>query len=251
MHIDNIPTALLSQVEVVTGGASAAYGADALAGVTNFRLNRNYQGLDFNVGYGATADGQGDNKSFTVAYGTEIGEKWHFIGSVESQSIDPIEYDPLELDGWFQRYGIVANPAWTPGNTSVPSRLVLPDVISRQHTPAGKIGAAQFAAGAPAGSTFSLVGQTFTDLGTGTRPFDATGAIIGAATNNQAGGANAPKLDSFNLTEAERANRAFNGGPYGAEVEAHERLHRAHVRRERQHALLHEPARRRNPVERP
>ena len=40
VHIDNIPTALLSQVEVVTGGASAAYGADALAGVTNFRLNR-------------------------------------------------------------------------------------------------------------------------------------------------------------------------------------------------------------------
>jgi outer membrane receptor protein involved in Fe transport len=218
VHIDNIPTALLSQVEVVTGGASAAYGADALAGVTNFRLNRNYEGLDFNVGYGATSDGMGDNKSFTVAYGTELGEKWHFIGSVENQNIDPIEYDPLELGDWFQRYGIVANPAWTPGNTSIPSRLVLPNVYSRQHTPAGKIGTAQFLPGTPAGSTFSLAGQTFTDLGTGVRPFDATGAVIGAATNNQAGGASAPRLDTFGLTEAERANRAFNGGPYGAEV---------------------------------
>ena len=97
VHIDNIPTALLSQVEVVTGGASAAYGADALAGVTNFRLNREYEGLDLSVDYGSTADSMGDNRGFTVAYGTPIGDKWHFIGSVENQSIDPIEYDPLEL----------------------------------------------------------------------------------------------------------------------------------------------------------
>src|SRR5262249_41004 len=45
VHIDNIPSALLSQVEVVTGGASAAYGADALAGVPNFRLNPPYHHL--------------------------------------------------------------------------------------------------------------------------------------------------------------------------------------------------------------
>src|SRR5688572_16279659 len=144
VHIDNIPTALLSQVEVVTGGASAAYGADALAGVTNFRLNRDYEGLDFRVGYGGTSDSQGDNKSFSLAYGTELGDKWHFIGSVEGQTIDPIDYDPLELGDWFQRYGIVANPA-NPGgsNRNLPTRLVLPNVYSSNHTPAGKIGTAR------------------------------------------------------------------------------------------------------------
>src|SRR5262245_24445292 len=146
VHIDNIPTALLSQVEVVTGGASAAYGADALAGVTNFRLNRNYDGLDVSASIGQTADEMGDNQRVSVAYGTEIVERWHFIGSVENHDIDPIEYRPNELDGWFQRFGIVANPAWTAGNTSVPSRLVLPDTYSRTHTPAGRIGATRNAA---------------------------------------------------------------------------------------------------------
>lgn len=216
VHIDNIPTALLSQVEVVTGGASAAYGADALAGVTNFRLNRNYEGLDFRVGYGATSDGLGDNKNFSVAYGAPIGEKWHFIGSVENQSIDPIEYDPLELGSWFQRYGVVANPAWSAGNTSVPSRLVLPNVYSRQHTPAGKIGTARTAAGTTVAgfNVNGIAGATFNDAGTGVRAFSTQGATIGAATNNQAGGTQV--IDG--LTEAERANRAFNGGPYGAEV---------------------------------
>ena len=110
VHIDNIPTALLSQVEVVTGGASAAYGADALAGVTNFRLNRTYDGMDVSVNTGATSDGLGDNRRVSVAYGSALGERGHIIASVEHQQIDPIEYDPLELGDWFQRYGIVANP---------------------------------------------------------------------------------------------------------------------------------------------
>ncbi|HVS24988.1 MAG TPA: TonB-dependent receptor plug domain-containing protein, partial [Gammaproteobacteria bacterium] len=223
VHIDNIPTALLSQVEVVTGGASAAYGADALAGVTNFRLNRKFQGLDLSVSLGALEDGQGDDKSLSAAYGTDIGDRWHFIGSVESQRIDPIEYDPTTLDSsWFRRWGIVANPAWTAGNTSVPMQLALPDVYSRNHTPAGKIGVARNAAGAVVPTTtFTIGGQTFTDDGTGIRPFSSTGAIVGAATANQSGGTDVIAGNSIfgPMTEAERANRAFNGGPYGAQVE--------------------------------
>jgi iron complex outermembrane recepter protein len=223
VHIDNIPTALLSQVEVVTGGASAAYGADALAGVVNFRLNRNYEGLDFKVGYGATSDGQGDNESFAVTYGTELSDKWRFIGSAENQTIDPIEYDPTELGDWFQRWGIVANPAYTAGNTTMPSRLVMPNVYSRNHTPAGKIGVARTVptAALPDGAavnTFNvggLVGATFNDAGTAVRAFNTTGALVGVATGNQSGGT----VPVDGMTEAERANRAFNGGPYGADVE--------------------------------
>jgi iron complex outermembrane receptor protein len=90
VHIDNIPTALLSQVEVVTGGASAAYGADALAGVTNFRLNRQYEGLDLSVALGETADSRGDNQRLSVAYGTELGERWHFIGSVAARAAERV-----------------------------------------------------------------------------------------------------------------------------------------------------------------
>ena len=215
VHIDNIPTALLSQVEVVTGGASAAYGADALAGVTNFRLNRTYDGMDVSVNTGATSDGMGDNRRVSVAYGSALGERGHVIASVEHQQIDPIEYDPLELGDWFQRYGIVANPAWSAGNTSVPARLVLPDVYSRNHAPTGRIGTARTAAGATVG-TFALAGQVFTDNGTGVRPFSSVGAISGGtATGNQSGG-----TEVINgMTEAQRADRAFNGGPVGAEVE--------------------------------
>ena len=49
VNTDNIPSALIERVDVVTGGASAAYGADALAGVTNFILNRRFEGLDLQL----------------------------------------------------------------------------------------------------------------------------------------------------------------------------------------------------------
>jgi iron complex outermembrane recepter protein len=220
VHIDNIPTALLSQVEVVTGGASAAYGADALAGVTNFRLNRKYRGVDLQASVGALENGKGDDRILSAAFGTDIGERWHFIGSLEAQRIDEIEYDPTTLDGsWFQRWGIVANPAWTAGNTNVPMRLALPNTYSTVHTPTGKIGVTRNAAGATV--PFSLGGQTFLDDGSGVRPFDLNGAIVGAATGNASGGTDVINGGSAlfgPMTEAQRDNLAFNGGPYGADV---------------------------------
>ncbi len=220
VHIDNIPTALLSQVEVVTGGASAAYGADALAGVTNFRLNRKFRGVDLSASVGALEDGKGDDRILSAAFGTDIGERWHFIGSLEAQRIDEIEYDPTTLDSsWFQRWGLVANPQSTGAtDTSHPMRLALPNVYSTVHTPTGKIGVTRNAAGATV--PFSLGGQTFTDDGSGVRPFDTTGAIIGAATGNASGGTDVIAGNSIfgPMTEAQRDNRAFNGGRYGADV---------------------------------
>ena len=212
VHVDNIPTALISQIEVVTGGASAAYGADALAGVTNFRLNRTFDGMDVSASFGETADNMGQNRGVSWAYGTATGERGHLITSIEYQKIDPIDYDPLELDGWFRRYGIVANPAFVnDGTWSQPQRLVLPDVHSRQHTPTGRIGGLRNASNValtPAQTAlFPFAGQTFTYDGTNVRPF-VNGNVIGAATNNQSGG-----------PEADIANQAFGGGPYGAEVE--------------------------------
>ena len=52
VNVDSLPTALVRSVDVVTGGATAAYGADALGGVTNFILDREFEGLKLNAGTG-------------------------------------------------------------------------------------------------------------------------------------------------------------------------------------------------------
>src|SRR5690606_24622535 len=82
VNVDTFPTALVSRIDVVTGGASAAYGADALGGVTNFVIDREFEGLKFGAGTGKSEWGDGDRWDFSVAGGTRIGEKLNLIGSV-------------------------------------------------------------------------------------------------------------------------------------------------------------------------
>lgn len=65
VDINNIPTPLVERIEVVTGGASAVYGSDALTGVVNFVLKRNFSGLELNGQYRITE--RGDSAIFTTS----------------------------------------------------------------------------------------------------------------------------------------------------------------------------------------
>jgi iron complex outermembrane recepter protein len=51
VDVNTIPQALIANVEVITGGAGATYGADAVAGVVNFKLKDNFEGIDFRASY--------------------------------------------------------------------------------------------------------------------------------------------------------------------------------------------------------
>ena len=57
VDINTIPASLIDRVEVVTGGASAVYGSDALAGVVNFILKDDFEGAELSATYGAAFDG--------------------------------------------------------------------------------------------------------------------------------------------------------------------------------------------------
>ncbi len=57
VDLNTIPASLISRIEVVTGGASAVYGSDAVAGVVNFILKDNFEGAELNVSYGSSFDG--------------------------------------------------------------------------------------------------------------------------------------------------------------------------------------------------
>ncbi len=62
---NSIPSAAIQRVEIISGGASAVYGADAMAGVVNFILKDNYEGLTIDTQYGMTE--LGDNKEFRIS----------------------------------------------------------------------------------------------------------------------------------------------------------------------------------------
>src|SRR5918999_435199 len=50
--LNQIPTAMVERVEVLTGGASAVYGSDAIAGVVNFIMKKDFEGVQFDAMYG-------------------------------------------------------------------------------------------------------------------------------------------------------------------------------------------------------
>lgn len=70
IDVNSIPMAAIERVEVLKDGASAIYGSDAVAGVINIVLRKNYSGTEVSVGYGNTTDTDADEKSATFLWGT-------------------------------------------------------------------------------------------------------------------------------------------------------------------------------------
>src|SRR5262245_38941885 len=74
VDLNNIPTALIERTEVVTGGASAVYGSDALAGVVNFVLRKDFEGFDTTTEYGASGEGDGDRIDVSTTLGANLAD---------------------------------------------------------------------------------------------------------------------------------------------------------------------------------
>jgi outer membrane receptor protein involved in Fe transport len=72
--INTIPSAMIDHIETITGGASAVYGADAMAGVTNFILKKNFQGAQIDVQDGMTQAGDGNELRATALMGTKFSD---------------------------------------------------------------------------------------------------------------------------------------------------------------------------------
>jgi outer membrane receptor protein involved in Fe transport len=74
VDLNTIPTIAMAGVEVITGGASAVYGADALAGVTNIRLRENFEGLKLQVRSGVNEVGDGAEVQVGGLMGAKIAD---------------------------------------------------------------------------------------------------------------------------------------------------------------------------------
>jgi iron complex outermembrane receptor protein len=72
--LNSIPSAMLERVEIISGGASAVYGADAIGGVTNFILKKNFKGMQLDMQQGFTGAGDGEEFRISGLLGTDFAE---------------------------------------------------------------------------------------------------------------------------------------------------------------------------------
>jgi outer membrane receptor protein involved in Fe transport len=132
VDLNLIPASLLERVEVVTGGASAAYGSDAVAGVTNLIINRNLEGLRTTLQFGITDEGDNEEYLVSAAYGTRFadGRGRFLVGAEYVNSFGT--GDCYTRDWCAESYNTISNP-FRPGSTTErvfagqPATLILPN----------------------------------------------------------------------------------------------------------------------------
>jgi len=69
VDLNSIPSTLIKQVDVLTGGASAVYGSDAIAGVVNFQLVDDFEGLEITSLYDVTSESDAEKYNFDITIG--------------------------------------------------------------------------------------------------------------------------------------------------------------------------------------
>jgi iron complex outermembrane recepter protein len=150
VDISSFPDQLLRGVEVVTGGASATYGTDAVAGVVNFLLDTKFEGVKLEAQGGITARNDGPSSKFSLTFGHQFGEKAHLIGSISEFNQDSISsFSSLQSRPWFNQASRVSGPpggpTWViqpyvvPTNFSYNGTIVgIPGLNGMQFSPDGK-----------------------------------------------------------------------------------------------------------------
>ncbi len=121
VDINNIPPALIDRVEVATGGASAVYGSDAMAGVVNFILKKNYEGVGISAQFGMSEESDSDRTNVDFIWGANSadgrGNAVIYANYFERDQTFASErgFSAIELDENTDENG---NPILSPGGSS-------------------------------------------------------------------------------------------------------------------------------------
>jgi len=102
VNIDVLPQMLVKQIDIVTGGASAIYGSDAVAGVVNYQLDTEFTGASVKADYGMSKYGDGDQYQLGGAWGTDLfSDRGHFevAARFRHQDMIPMSERPYSKDG--------------------------------------------------------------------------------------------------------------------------------------------------------
>ncbi|MBL4802903.1 MAG: TonB-dependent receptor [Emcibacter sp.] len=111
VDLNMIPTSLIKRIEVVTGGASAVYGSDAIAGVVNFILNDDFEGVEIDTQYGLSERGDAERFSIDATIGGAFGnDRGHAVINFGYMNMNALtqnqrEYGVFALDDLLNEQG--------------------------------------------------------------------------------------------------------------------------------------------------
>ena len=116
VDLNTIPVAMVDRVEILKDGASAIYGSDAIAGVVNLVLRRDFQGVEFYAQTGQSGESDGEKHELSIVAGDAF-DGGNFVMSITR--VDEAETRASNRDWAKQAYGI-SNGEWRPGGSTAP-----------------------------------------------------------------------------------------------------------------------------------
>ncbi|WP_286829613.1 MULTISPECIES: TonB-dependent receptor plug domain-containing protein [Kordiimonas] len=122
--VTTLPPELIERIEVITGGASAVYGADAVSGVINYILKDDYEGVTVTAQAGTSDEGDSENYSTSITAGGNFdGGKGNAVVSFEYSDSNGLFYRDRDqaISGLF----FVGNPEDTGEGDGIPSQVAL------------------------------------------------------------------------------------------------------------------------------
>ena len=125
VDIDSIPRLLIENIEIVTGGASSVYGADAVSGVLNFVMRKDFEGLEVDANYGMiNQDGQANKRVSVLAGANLMDDRLNLYAFGEYEDID--EVTSLDID-WLKDaralVGVDADPTTATNDGDIDTRV--------------------------------------------------------------------------------------------------------------------------------
>lgn len=121
--INTFPDQLLRRIETVTGGASAAYGTDAVSGVVNYILDTDFEGARLSAQVGRSDRGDGDSQRYSFSVGHALTERMHMLFSASYMKQQAINQTGNR--DWHQSCGLINNTA--PGaGSSIDNPVLVP-----------------------------------------------------------------------------------------------------------------------------
>jgi len=140
VDINTIPSDLIERVDVVTGGVSAVYGADAVSGVVNFVMKKNFEGIVGRAQYGAGDGGKPEDVQASLTAGFNFAEgRGNLSGSIEYTREGRLHSTDRKYLRGTNYTSIQRNPDDPDDDPNIPDRIPLNDIRFGDSARAGGI----------------------------------------------------------------------------------------------------------------
>lgn len=167
VDINIVPAALIDRIEVVTGGASAVYGSDAIAGVTNFVLKRHFEGVELESSYGQTTEQDGAEWSASMTMGANFADdRGNAVLSFQYTDREMVlqgdrDFSQVALDVRQQGSAALGSPTFEEGrynraSTNSHTQAAVDQIFGAYGTPAGTVPRGQSFGFNPDGTLFAV-----------------------------------------------------------------------------------------------